>query len=143
MTDLYALRREFMAKFDIAAPQTPHFDPGTLAMWDSMLSEEWAELQQALADYRKQPADEAERVRAMAELAAEAVDVLNVVTGLLMSQGLPLESMTEAIHQANMRKIVNGKVVRRADGKVLKPEGWQAADKIGVIRASLKLAPLK
>jgi len=132
MTDLYRLRREFMAKFDIAAPQAPHFNP------DTMLGEEWAELQQALADYRKQPADEAERVRAMAELAAEAVDVLNVVTGLLMSQGLPLEAMTEAIHQANMRKIVNGQVVRRADGKVLKPQGWQPADKIGVIRAALK-----
>ena len=28
-------------------------------------------------------------------------------------------------------------VVRRADGKVLKPDGWQAADKLSVIRAAL------
>ncbi|VEB43961.1 Uncharacterized protein conserved in bacteria [Chromobacterium violaceum] len=62
------------------------------------------------------------------------MDVLNVVCGLLLSQGLPLEAMCEAIHDANLRKCVDGKVVRRADGKVLKPEGWRPADKAGVIR---------
>jgi predicted HAD superfamily Cof-like phosphohydrolase len=48
----------------------------------------------------------------MAELTAEGVDVLNVLTGLLLSQGMPLEAMTEAIHQANLRKQIDGKVVR-------------------------------
>jgi predicted HAD superfamily Cof-like phosphohydrolase len=52
---------------------------------------------------------------------------------------MPLEAMTEAIHQANLRKQIDGKVVRRADGKILKPEGWQPADKLGVIRRSTLL----
>jgi hypothetical protein len=64
----------------------------------------------------------------MAELTAEGVDAERA-DRLLLSQGMPLEAMTEAIHQANLRKQIDGKVVRRADGKILKPEGWQAADK--------------
>ncbi|MEN3812782.1 nucleoside triphosphate pyrophosphohydrolase family protein [Chromobacterium piscinae] len=104
-------------------------------MWQTMLDEELDELKQALADYRALPAQSPEQqLQSRAELTAEAVDVLNVVCGLLLSQGLPLEAMCEAIHDANLRKCVDGKVVRRADGKVLKPEGWLPADKQGVIR---------
>jgi hypothetical protein len=32
-----------------------------------------------------------------------------------------------------MAKLVDGKVLRRADGKVLKPEGWVAPDIAGVL----------
>jgi predicted HAD superfamily Cof-like phosphohydrolase len=137
MSDLFALRREFIRRFDIPAPDRPRFAPQDMAMWENMLAEEWAEFQQALADYKAHdPADEAENTRCMAELAAEGVDVLNVLVGLLLSQGLPVEAMTRAIHDANLRKCVDGRVVRRADGKVLKPEGWQPADKEGVIRSA-------
>jgi predicted HAD superfamily Cof-like phosphohydrolase len=137
MSDLFAMRREFIRRFDIPAPETPRFAPENLAMWETMLSEEWAEFQQALAAYKAHDAgDETADTHTMAELAAEGVDVLNVLVGLLLSQGLPVEAMTRAIHDANLRKCVGGKVLRRADGKVLKPAGWQPADKEGVIRAA-------
>lgn len=137
MSDLFALRREFIRQFDIPAPDAPHFAPQQMVMWENMLAEEWTEFQQALAEYKAlDPADEAECTRRMAELAAEGVDVLNVMVGLLLSQGLPVEAMTRAIHEANLRKRIDGKVVRRDDGKVLKPEGWRPADKEGVIRAA-------
>ncbi|MBT2868288.1 nucleoside triphosphate pyrophosphohydrolase family protein [Chromobacterium violaceum] len=135
MSDLFRMRRDFMRRFDLPSPSRPEFQPEQLAMWQTMLDEELAELQQALAEYRALPAQSSEQQRhSRAELTAEAVDVLNVVCGLLLSQGLPLEAMCEAIHDANLRKCVDGKVVRRADGKVLKPEGWRPADKAGVIR---------
>ena len=89
----------------------------------------------ALQDYQRiQQAAPAEQTRLRAELAAEGVDVLNVLLGLLLSQGLPVEKMFDAIHAANLAKCVDGKVLRREDGKILKPAGWQAADKEGVIR---------
>jgi predicted HAD superfamily Cof-like phosphohydrolase len=69
-------------------------------------------------------------------LAAEGVDVLNVLCGLLLSQGLPPQAMFDAIHAANLAKCAGGQVLRRADGKILKPAGWQPADKLGVIRAA-------
>lgn len=137
MSDLFALRREFIRLFDIPAPDVPRFAPQHMAMWENMLAEEWQEFHEALAAYKAHdPADAAASTRCMAELAAEGVDVLNVLVGLLLSQGLPVEAMTQAIHEANLRKRIDGKVMRRADGKVLKPEGWRPADKEGVIRAA-------
>ncbi|WP_293760248.1 nucleoside triphosphate pyrophosphohydrolase family protein [uncultured Aquitalea sp.] len=138
MTNLFAIRRDFMQRFDMAPPASPQRNEQALDMWETMLAEEVAEFRQALADYHASASlDTEQQLAAMAELTAEGVDVLNIVCGLLLSQGLPLEAMTQAIHDANLRKMVDGKVVRRADGKVLKPDGWQAADKLGVIRAAL------
>jgi len=136
MTDLFKLRRDFVQRFDIDIPAQPRRDLSAMRMWETLLAEEWAEFQTALADYKS--GDEAEgRIRDMAEVTAEAVDVLNVIVGLLLSQGLPVEAMTQAIHEANMRKCDNGRIVRRNDGKILKPEGWQPADKEAVIRSAL------
>jgi predicted HAD superfamily Cof-like phosphohydrolase len=140
MSNLYAIRREFMQQFDLPAPSQPGLHCNTLAMWENMLHEEMAEFLHALQEFKQMGAcSRDEQQRRMAELTAEGVDVLNVLTGLLLSQGMPVEAMTEAIHQANLRKQIDGKVVRRADGKILKPEGWQAADKCAVIRQARSL----
>ncbi len=137
MSNPFALRRDFMQRFDMNLPAQPQYHAEALSMWQTMLQEEWQEFMTALQDYRQLPqADAAGQTRLRAELAAEGVDVLNVLIGLLLSQGLPLEKMFDAIHAANLAKCVDGKVVRREDGKILKPEGWQPADKEGVIRAS-------
>lgn len=135
MSNPFTLRRDFMQRFDMQLPAQPQYHAEALTMWQNMLQEEWQEFMTALQDYRQLPhADAAEQTRMRAELAAEGVDVLNVLIGLLLSQGLPLEEMFAAIHAANLAKCVDGKVVRRADGKILKPAGWQPADKEGVIR---------
>ncbi len=141
MSDIFALRRDFMQRFDIPAPSRPLIDSTAMAMWETMLNEEWHEFHEALSRFKAREAshDQDARIDAMAELTAEAVDVLNVLTGLLLSQGLPVEAMADAIHQANLRKCQDGKVVRRSDGKVLKPEGWMPADKTAVIRQALDL----
>lgn len=135
MSNPFTLRRDFMQRFDMSLPATPQFDAAALSMWHTMLQEEWQEFMTALQDYQRiQPAEPAEQTRLRAELAAEGVDVLNVLLGLLLSQGLPVEKMFDAIHAANLAKCVDGKVARRADGKILKPAGWRPADKEGVIR---------
>ena len=135
MSNPFTLRRDFMARFDMSLPATPQFDAAALAMWHTMLQEEWQEFSVALQDYQRiQQAEPAEQTRLRAELAAEGVDVLNVLLGLLLSQGLPVEKMFDAIHAANLAKCIDGKVLRREDGKILKPAGWQPADKEGVIR---------
>ncbi len=137
MSNPFTLRRDFMQRFDMQLPAQPQYHAEALSMWQTMLQEEWQEFMVALQDYRQLPqADAAGQTRLRAELAAEGVDVLNVLIGLLLSQGLPLENMFDAINAANLAKCVDGKVVRREDGKILKPEGWQPADKEGVIRAS-------
>lgn len=136
-----AARREFMAAAGEPMPTSPTWRPEALQLWQTMLAEEIAELNEAAAACREPGVvDEAERVRRLAELAAEGCDVINVVVGLLLSQGLPIWPMFDAIHAANMAKMVDGRAIRRADGKILKPEGWQPADKSGVIRAAIDAA---
>ena len=39
--------------------------------------------------------------------------------------GLNLDPLFKIVHRANMQKVVDGKVIRREDGKILKPEGWE------------------
>lgn len=39
-----------------------------------------------------------------------------------------LDEVIGAVHAANMRKVVDGVVLRRPDGKVTKPAGWVGAD---------------
>ncbi|GGY10596.1 phosphoribosyl-ATP pyrophosphohydrolase [Paludibacterium paludis] len=140
MSDFFALRRDFMRRFDMPVPAQPGHRETTLAMWETMVGEEWREFTDALAAFKDMAAsgDEATRVEAMAELTAEGVDLLNVLTGLLLSQGMPVEAMTQAIHEANLRKCQDGKVVKRADGKILKPPGWEPADKLAVIAHALR-----
>ncbi len=142
MSNPFEQRRDFMQCFDMPAPDTPAYRPQELVMWQIMLQEEWQEFSSALADYQAMPqADAATQQQLQAELAAEGVDVLNVLCGLLLSQGLPLQAMFNAIHAANLAKCVDGQVLRRADGKILKPAGWQPADKLGVIRAASHQQP--
>jgi predicted HAD superfamily Cof-like phosphohydrolase len=53
-----------------------------------------------------------------------AVDTIVVAIGLLHSLGVDPYRAWDAVHAANMRKIVDGKVYRRDDGQIGKPPGF-------------------
>ena len=57
-------------------------------------------------------------------------DMMWVVIGYMLSKGYDVEGAWDAGARSNLAKIddVTGKVIKRADGKVLKPEGWQKPD---------------
>jgi predicted HAD superfamily Cof-like phosphohydrolase len=61
-------------------------------------------------------------------IASEAIDLIYVTCGLLNNMGIDGQAVFDAIHDANMSKVINGKVLKNKDGKVLKPEGWKKAD---------------
>jgi predicted HAD superfamily Cof-like phosphohydrolase len=54
------------------------------------------------------------------------IDILVVTIGAIHSLGVDSEGAWKEVVQSNMAKIdtVTGKVKKREDGKVLKPEGW-------------------
>jgi predicted HAD superfamily Cof-like phosphohydrolase len=52
-------------------------------------------------------------------------DMLYVVYGAAICHGLDMEPIFEEIHRSNMQKLHGPK---RADGKQLKPDGWQPPD---------------
>ncbi len=55
------------------------------------------------------------------------LDLIVVCIGAGHSAGYPMEQGWDAVILSNLRKIdpASGKVERRPDGKILKPEGWR------------------
>lgn len=56
----------------------------------------------------------------------QAIRAAEVVWSLGVKLGFPMEAGWCEVHSSNMAKVdaVTGKVIRRDDGKILKPEGW-------------------
>jgi predicted HAD superfamily Cof-like phosphohydrolase len=63
------------------------------------------------------------------EVADALGDMAYIIAGTALEYGIPLDRVLDAIHKANMAKLgPDGKPIKRADGKVIKPEGWQPPD---------------
>ncbi|MFI1421463.1 hypothetical protein ACH4VX_26505 [Streptomyces sp. NPDC020731] len=68
-------------------------------------------------------------------LAHELADVVYVAYGTALVHGIDLDAVIAEIHRSNMTKLgPEGQVSRRADGKVLKGEHYEAPDVAGVLR---------
>jgi predicted HAD superfamily Cof-like phosphohydrolase len=68
---------------------------------------------------------EAENDNDIVEIADALVDIIYIACGTALSYGIPLEKVFKEVHRSNMAKLVDGKVLRRDDGKIMKPEGWK------------------
>jgi predicted HAD superfamily Cof-like phosphohydrolase len=57
-------------------------------------------------------------------------DMMWVIIGYMKSRGWDCESIWDEGAKSNLSKIdrASGKVIRREDGKILKPEGWKPPD---------------
>jgi predicted HAD superfamily Cof-like phosphohydrolase len=87
-------------------------------MYLSLIDEEVGELVEAVA-----ADDKVEQLDAL-------VDILVVTVGAIRAAGWDGEAAWKEVMNTNFAKIdaVTGKVRKREDGKVLKPEGWQAPE---------------
>ena len=67
------------------------------------------------------------RARSYSDIADALGDMLYVLVGTIVEHGLQdkIEAIFDEIHRSNMTKVVDGKVIRRDDGKILKPEGYE------------------
>ncbi len=77
----------------------------------------------------------------LVELADGLADLTYVCLGALLQlfgEECAREIWAE-VQRSNMAKFVDGRVVRREDGKVTKPEGWTPPDIEGVLRRHGKL----
>ena len=70
------------------------------------------------------------------EIADAIADIIYIACGTAVSYGIPLDDVFAEVHRSNMAKLVDGKVIRREDGKVQKPEGWTAPDIKSVLEKS-------
>lgn len=63
----------------------------------------------------------------LAAMAQENADIRYIAHGNDLAMGVD-GRVFDAVHHANMRKAPGGVVTRRADGKVVKPDGWKPPD---------------
>ena len=58
----------------------------------------------------------------LVEVADACADLKWVIEGLEHSLGIPQQAVWNEVARSNMSKIVDGKLIKREDGKVLKPD---------------------
>ena len=87
-------------------------------MYLSLIAEEYNELADAIA-----ADDRVEQLDAL-------IDILVVTAGAIRAGGFDGEAAWREVMNTNFAKIdpSTGKVTKRKDGKVLKPEGWKAPE---------------
>jgi len=113
--------RDFHEKFGaVVGDSKSPVDPSITALRKKLIDEEHDELQDAL------DANNYEYI------AKEAADLIYVILGTMVSYGIDINPIWDAVHASNMQKIGGG---NRPDGKVLKPAGWKAPN-IAAILAS-------
>lgn len=61
-------------------------------------------------------------------------DVHYIKEGTMLAYGIPSDPCMAEVHRSNMAKLgPDGKPIMRADGKIAKPDGWQAPDIAGIL----------
>jgi phosphoribosyl-ATP pyrophosphohydrolase len=108
--------------FMIAAGQTiPPFNANRSDQSDlymKLIQEEFSELM------------DAEAVSDDAEICDACFDLMWVIVGYMKSRGWDCGELWDEGAKSNLSKIdkVTGRVIKREDGKILKPEGWKPPD---------------
>ncbi|MER5600433.1 MazG nucleotide pyrophosphohydrolase domain-containing protein [Streptomyces sp. NPDC002265] len=118
------LVREFHLAFGLDARSIPtQVSPQLAAHRGELLAEEAAEVAEVSV---AGPLD---------SLAHELADVVYVAYGTALVHGIDLDAVIAEIHRSNMTKLgPDGQVARRADGKVLKGDHYEAPDVSAVLR---------
>lgn len=62
------------------------------------------------------------------ELADGIADTVWVLMGLASSVGIPFDTVWNEVKASNLSKVVDGKLLKREDGKVMKPESYFKPD---------------
>lgn len=96
-------------------------DPAFAAMCIKLVEEEF--LDETYSAYKSYM--QSQSLESFVALTDGIVDTVYVLMQLARTFGIPFNEAWDEVHQSNMAKVVNGKVVRREDGKILKPEGWK------------------
>lgn len=119
-----SLVREFHLAFGLDARTVPtEVSPELAAHRGELLAEEAAEVAEVSV---AGPLD---------RLAHELADVVYVAYGTALVHGVDLDAVIAEVHRSNMTKLgPDGRVARRADGKVLKGDHYRAPDVSEVLR---------
>jgi len=106
---------EFNEAFEIPGLDEPAIGP-----------QELVELRIKLLTEEVQEYAEAARTGDLVEVLDALADIGYILAGTIINHGMQhiFDEAFDEVHRSNMAKLVDGKVLRREDGKVMKPEGW-------------------
>ena len=106
---------EFMKACDQQVVETPQIpDEFTTSLRLHLIHEEVHELVEGI------------RNRDIVEIADALTDILYVVYGAGHAFGIPLDKCFDEVQRSNMTKVMpNGKVLKNAEGKVMKPDTYE------------------
>jgi len=126
LIDQLRMLEEFHAVFGAHMERTPTADLNekTIALRVSLIQEE-------LDEYRQ-----AAEARDLVGIADALSDLMYVVLGTYVAHGLQdlAEALFAEVHASNMSKLdEDGRVIFRADGKVLKSALWRPPDLAGIL----------
>jgi predicted HAD superfamily Cof-like phosphohydrolase len=115
MTNPFRDQEKFMRACDQTVGE---LNEAQYKLYLDLMEEEWKELKVAL-----ETKDRVEQLDAL-------LDFIVVTTGAIHSAGMDAEGGWKEVMRTNFAKIDKdtGKVRKREDGKVLKPQGWTAPD---------------
>lgn len=128
MAFLYTTREEKVAQFLRAAGKREwRYGDEYEKSYENNLLEETQELTEAMRAYCSNPTSETR-----ANLCKEWADVQVVLSNISVWLEIPADLAFNTVHNNNMTKVVDGKLLLREDGKVLKPEGYVKPDMRGL-----------
>lgn len=123
-------REELVNEFIVAAGGDLSFE----TVW-KCFEEENIEMQEAAMRFHELIAsDVSDEVKASARAAfvKEWADVQYTLSQIAIFYNINGEEAIQRVAENNMTKVVDGKVVRRDDGKIMKPDGYRPPDMGGL-----------
>lgn len=117
---------------DWAKASEPDSEPELLerlCLRDDLITEEGQEVRPELAHAINEVYATGEITKnTKAKLLKELCDLVYVAVETAVVLGLPFDAGFARVHENNMTKLVDGKIVRGLNGKILKPEGYVKVD---------------
>ena len=95
-------------------------------LYMKLIEEEFKELLEAFSN------------KDVVEVADACADLKWVIEGLELSIGIPNQDVWDEVYHSNMSKTVDGKVIKREDGKILKPSTYFAPNIEKIIKKELE-----
>lgn len=121
-------REEKVKQFmDAARKKSYSENPASFDLILDLIEEETHEFFTAAEEHREEGTK-----GTRANLCKEWADLQYVLSQAAVYFDIPADPAFNRVHESNMTKVVDGFITYRADGKILKPDAYQAPDMSGL-----------
>ena len=113
---------EFMVAGDQEVPDFDGLDGRQAELYMSLITEEYEE---TLDAFNKKD---------LVEVVDGLVDMVWVIMGMASTLDIPFDDVWKEVKSSNMSKFVDGKAIKNADGKIMKPDTYFRPDIASIIK---------